>query len=174
MLDIKYCCAWIEVTAKISTISVVLPQYTFSFFTTANPSLTLTIVKMLNIHENFGLLIFLSITITIVIHFLGYQATCFLIAYFITLGHFINYFGTQATYFIVAYFITLKYFVHNPLIFTTMFMFKYLIPLSCHFISIGDLRFSHRSFVHWTELYSSGNLSFGDLIEFNRNSYETT
>jgi len=89
----------------------------------------------------------------------------------IILGVLIHFFRCQSIYPIVAYFIILKYFVHYPKIFTTMLAFKYLIPLSYNFMSIGDLRFSHRGYVCSTELYSSRNLSFGDLIEFNSNSY---
>jgi len=44
--------------------------------------------------------------------------------------------------------LTMKYFVHYPKIFMAMLVFKHLIPLSIHFVTIGDLTFSKRDFVH--------------------------
>jgi len=76
--------------------------------------------------------------------------------------------------FAIAFMVTLKYFVHNGHLFTSMFAYKFFLPLLIFYSANDELRQNNGKFVHWNVLYESGNPQFGDIIEFNRSSCETS
>lgn len=75
---------------------------------------------------------------------------------------------------VLVYLITLKYFVDHPNLFSWMLALKFIVPLFVDSVTVFDLSSSQTEFVHWTELYSSGKVQIGDLLEFNRSSHESS
>jgi len=95
-----------------------------------------------------------------------------LLSFSLAVTYLVYYLGLHIIYPILGYIIILKYFVRHPDIFKWMIAVKFLVPLFFDSIYIFDLSSPHTEFQHWNELYSTGNLQIGDLIEFNRSSYD--
>jgi len=95
-----------------------------------------------------------------------------LLSFSLAVIYLVYYLGLHILYPILGYIVILKYFGHHPDIFKWMIAVKFLVPLFFDSIYIFDLSSPHTEFQHWKELYSTGYFKIGDLIEFNRSSYE--
>jgi len=93
------------------------------------------------------------------------------VLYFPSLAFLTFFLGVPAILLSTAFLITKKYCVFYPKAFVWICALKFCSTFLLHDAKLVQISSSDEKFVHWKELYSSGSLQFGDLIEFNRGSF---